>query len=711
MVILSQPSQNILRNRGKSKKPMIIMLSIMFVIFFLLVSLGIYSVLNYSYENNITIQDMKNFQLLTAISNMFSFDFSLPFGIEIIKQILKIHLSLWWVYLIVAALIWIMFLSADRNDFKGMEHGSAKWADDELIEEFSNPENAIPVAKDFYVPIDGSKTANLNEIMIGGSGAGKTFRGIKPHIMQILGSYVVTDPKGELYRDLSRMLTANGYKVRVLNLKDLHYSNSYNPFVYLKSEQDVFSLSDLFMKNTKGDGEKEDFWSGDAQKILSMLMLYLFKDDTEIKSFGRVVRLVNSVAYADNQIDMSCELARCMNKHAVKYPNDFGTISWTGFQGLPQETMASVLEVLSNRLTLFATTDLDAITSTNEMDFDMVGVEKTVIFLILPAARNTYKAISNIFYTQLFERLMYIADTKYNGCLPLLVSCEMDEFANIGEVPSFNEILSVVRSYNIRICIVLQGISQLKAIYEKTYEAIIGNCDIFTFLGSKDKDTLDYVSAKLDKITVRGDSRSFNRGMSNGGGGQDTEAYIERPLLYPNEIKKAIKPKGKNRKYGGCCIVFVGYEDPVYLPKFDTPSHPRFVECGSKHKEYVHNCTDVSVVYMPIWTQRLIEYHKMYDKHNTQSKEELKAYEEEVKIQNEQEQAELEAEFERNNVQIELPANEEPSEEEYEEYCESVDNGELPPVQDFSDEPYEDDFMFDISPVVEKIKEMQQVNE
>ena len=163
-----------------------------------------------------------------------------------------------------------------------------------------------------------------------------------------------TLPKGELYRDLSRMLIANGYKVRVLNLKDLHYSNSYNPFVYLKSEQDVFSLSDLFMKNTKGEGEKDDFWSGDAQKILSMLMLYLFKDDTEIKSFGRVVRLVNSVSYSDNQIDMSCELARCMNKHAAKYPNDFGTISWTGFQGLPQETMASVLEVLSNRLTLLS---------------------------------------------------------------------------------------------------------------------------------------------------------------------------------------------------------------------------------------------------------------------------------------------------------------------------------------------------------------------
>lgn len=704
---MAQPSQNILRGRNRSKKPMIVMLSIIFIIFFLLVSLGIFSVLNYSYENGIQLEEMEFSQYLVAISHMFSFDFSISLTIDRVKEILKIHLSLWWLYLISALLLWVFITSRNRNDFKGMEHGSAQWADDSLVEEFKNPDNAIPVAKDFYVPIDGSKTANLNEIMIGGSGAGKTFRGIKPHIMQMLGSYVVTDPKGELYRDLSRTLIANGYKVRVLNLKDLHYSNSYNPFVYLKSEQDVFSLSDLFMKNTKGEGEKEDFWSGDAQKILSMLMLYLFKDDTEIKTFGRVVRLVNSVAYSDNQIDMSCELARCMNKHTAKYPNDFVAISWTGFQGLPQETMASVLEVLSNRLTLFATTDLDAITSTDEMSFDMVGVERTVIFLIIPAARNTYKAVSNIFYTQLFERLMYIADTKYNGCLPLLVSCEMDEFANIGEVPAFNEILSVVRSYNIRICIVLQGLSQLKAIYEKTYEAIIGNCDIFTLLGSKDKDTLEYVSAKLDKITVRGDSRSFNRGINQGGGGQDTEAYIERPLLYPNEIKKAIKPKGKNRKYGGCCIVFVGYEDPFYLPKFDTPSHPRFAECGSKFKEYVHNCTDISVVYMPIWTQRLLEYHKLYDARTAQAKDELKEYEKEIELQNEQEQAELEAEFERNNTPVELPDTEEPSEEEYEEYCDSVDNGELVPVQDFYEGESEDDLMYDISPVIEKIKEMQ----
>ena len=162
---------------------------------------------------------------------------------------------------------------------------------------------------------------------------------------------------------------------------------------------------------------------------------------------------------------MSCELARCLNEHATKYPYDIASTNWGGMQGNAQETQSSINEVLSTRLSLFATTDLDAITSTDEMDFDKVGVEKTAIFLIIPSARNTYKVVCNIFYSQFFERLRKVADLKYDGCMPLLVSCEMDEFANIGEIPAFENTLAVARSYNLRICIVLQGLSQLKAIY------------------------------------------------------------------------------------------------------------------------------------------------------------------------------------------------------------------------------------------------------
>lgn len=699
---MAVPSQNILRRR-KSIKPLVITYSIFAVVIVFFISVGMFSILNYQYVNGISQSEMEFEDYVFAISAMFS-EHQIPLSFENVKKIFEMHLSIWWVYPIAVLMLFVYITSIPRNDFKGMEHGSAKWMDDEVIKVFSNPDNGIPAAKDFYVPIDGSKTANLNEIIIGGPGAGKSFRAIKPHILQMLGSYVITDPKGELYRDTARMLLAEGYKVRVLNLKDLHFSNSYNPFAYLTSEQDVVSLSDLFMKNTKGEGEKDDFWSGDAQKILTMIMMYLYKSETEIKTFGRVARLLNTIRYENGQIDTSCELARCMNKHSALYPNDVATVSWNGFQGIAQETSSSVIEVLSQRLTLFSTTDLDAITSTDEMDFDMVGVEKTVIFLIIPAARNTYKAVCNIFYSQLFERLMRVADAKYNGCLPQLVSCELDEFANIGEIPSFNEILSVVRSYNIRICIVLQGLAQLKAIYEKMYEAIIGNCDIFTLLGSKDKDTLEYVSEKLGKITVRGDSRSFNRG-GNGGGGQDTEAYIERPLLYPEEIKKAIKPKGKTRKYGGSCIVFVGYEEPVYLPKFDTPGHLRFAECGSKFKDYVHNNTYIEKVYAPVWEKRLADYTEMYEAHFSREKEDVAEYSKVQQQLKEEEQQALEAEFEGYNVQINLPDNEPPSEKEYQSYCEKVDVEDYEPVPDFYEGDFEDDMMFDdVAPIVAELR-------
>lgn len=692
---MSKPNQNILR-RHRSLKPLIITFAIMLVMLFFLVSVGIYAVLDYAYVHHITTMSFEQYFL--ALASMTSLKHTLPINAVTVQNILVQQLNLWWIYIGAVLLMFIFLTSRNRNDFKGMEHGSAAWANKSVIKEFQEKSNAIPVAKDCYVPIDFSKTDNLNEIVIGGSGAGKTFRKIKPDILQLNGSYVITDPKGELYRDCAKMLFGAGYKIRVLNLKDLHYSNAYNPFAYLMSEQDVISLSDLFMKNTKGEGEKEDFWSGAAHKTLTMLMVYLYKSETEIKSFGRIVRLLNSIRYSDNQIDMSCEFSRCLNKHAAQHPNDVATITWNGQQGLPQETMASITEVLSTRLALFSTTDLDAITTADEMDFDRIGIEKTAVFLIIPAARNTYKAISNIFYSQLFERLMRVADAKYNGCLPLLVSCELDEFANIGEIPAFNETLSVVRSYNIRICIILQGLSQLKAVYEKTYESIIGNCDIFTLLGSKDNDTLKYVSEKLDKITVRGDSRSFNRGSQ--GGGQDTEAYTERFLLYPNEIKKALKPKGKNRKYGGACIVFIGLEDPFYLPKYDTVNHPMFAQCGSKYKKYVHNNTDIQVVYQPLWDKRLKDYEDMYNKYFEREKSEAIEYKKEELIMQKEEQKQLEEEFNRNNYTIALPDIDEPTEKEYSELCLSYDVAEYKPVSDFADD-YDESLIFDdIAPIV-----------
>lgn len=287
-----------------------------------------------------------------------------------------------------------------------MEHGSADWMSASKMKaiqkEAKKTDKKIPIGKDFYVSTSSKVLNNLNELVIGGSGAGKSFRKIKPDILEMNGSYIVTDPKGELYRDCAKVLQKNGYKVKVLNLVNLNFSNSYNPFAYITSEQDVVDIASLFMKNTAGEGEKEDFFSGAAQKLLIALMMYLYKSENEIKTFGRVVRLVNSIRYKNGAIDMSCELARCLNEHSTKYPYDIASTNWGGMQGNAQETQSSINEVLSTRLSLFATTDLDAITSTDEMDFDNVGVEKTAIFLIIPSARNTYKVVCNIFYSQFF---------------------------------------------------------------------------------------------------------------------------------------------------------------------------------------------------------------------------------------------------------------------------------------------------------------------
>ncbi len=517
--------------------------------------------------------------------------------------------KLWWLYASAAFFVFLAATSNTKDEYRGMEHGSATWADKYDKKDFTD-NTGIPVALNTYVTVTNPQDKfysphNLNETVIGGSGAGKSFRKIKVDIMQMYGSYVVTDPKGELYRDTAKFLTEHGYKIRVLNLININLSNAYNPFAYMQEEQDVLNVADLFMKNSAGEGEKEDFWTGAAQDMLVAIMVYLWKTDYELKTFGRVVRLVNSVQYKDGKIDELCEFARCMKNHAIEHPNDVAAVNWASIQGTPQETLGSICKTLSTRLRLWAVEDVDELTATDEMDFDSIGKEKTAVFLIIPAARQTYKVIANIFYSQLFERLMLVANRDCNGRLPLLVSAELDEFANIGKIPNFNETLAVVRSHNIRICIVLQGLSQLKALYEKTWESIIGNCSIFTFLGTNDMDSREYVSKKLGKTTVRVDSRSYNRGTSQGGGGgSDSESYIQRDLLAPDEILQAIKPKGKTKKYGGSCIIFVDEYRPFFLPKYDTFSHPLFSVTGSSYPKGIPNNTIIEEVYAEVKAER-----------------------------------------------------------------------------------------------------------
>ena len=605
-------NRNMLRG-NKSKTPVIYIVVIVSIMGLALILYATYAYLGYIRLNNITKPSISD--ILNAMETLFTQEsFKLPLSLEVIQEILIMQVrDIWWVYAGIFLAVFLMMTSRNPNDFRGIEHGSAKWADNYDKKMFTD-KTGIPCGDNFYVTVENPdhkyySSHNLNEIVIGGSGAGKSFRKIKPDIMQMTGSYVVTDPSGELYRDCAKILRENGYKVRVLNLTNINLSNSYNPFVYMVEEQDVLNIADLFMKNSAGEGEKEDFWSGAAQDMLVMIMLYLFKADDEVKSFGRVIRLVNSIQYKNNKIDETCELGRCMKKHQMneKNKNDAASINWNGLLGTPQETLGSIAKTLSTRLRLWAVEDVDMLTGDDEMDFDDIGVNKTAIFLIIPAARQTYKAVANIFYSQLFERLMYIASMKYNNRLPLLVACELDEFANLGTIPNFSEILAVVRKYNIRLCVVLQGLSQLKAIYEKTFDSIIGNCSIFTFLGTNDQESKEYVSKKLGKTTVRTDTRSHNRG--NQGGGTDNESFAARDLLAPDEISRALK-KGKNGK----CIVFVDEYNPFFLDKFNTLKHPLISKVGSSFKKDWANNSDITVDFAGIKEERMKRYAEVQKK-------------------------------------------------------------------------------------------------
>ncbi|MBQ5561897.1 MAG: type IV secretory system conjugative DNA transfer family protein, partial [Clostridia bacterium] len=382
-------NRNMLRG-NKSKAPVVYTVVIVSIMGLALILYATYAYLGYIRLNNITKPSISD--ILNAMETLFTQEsFKLPLSLEVIKEILIMQVrDIWWVYAGIFLAVFLMMTSRNPNDFRGIEHGSAKWADNYDKKMFTD-KTGIPCGDNFYVTVENPdhkyySSHNLNEIVIGGSGAGKSFRKIKPDIMQMTGSYVVTDPSGELYRDCAKILRENGYKVRVLNLTNINLSNSYNPFVYMVEEQDVLNIADLFMKNSAGEGEKEDFWSGAAQDMLVMIMLYLFKADDEVKSFGRVIRLVNSIQYKNNKIDETCELGRCMKKHQMneKNKNDAASINWNGLLGTPQETLGSIAKTLSTRLRLWAVEDVDMLTGEDEMDFDDIGVNKTAIFLIIP---------------------------------------------------------------------------------------------------------------------------------------------------------------------------------------------------------------------------------------------------------------------------------------------------------------------------------------
>lgn len=619
-------SQNKLKGK-KSKAPVIVTCLIIGLFVWAFILYGTYTYIGYVRLHEIEDPGMN--EVIQAMSLLFTEDsFKLPLTGDVIQEVFMMQVKdLWWVYVSILVLIFLMITSRNPNDFKGVEHGSARWADKYELANFTDS-TGIPCGENFYLTVTRSKkkykeTANLNEVVIGASGAGKSFRKIKPDIIQMTGSYVITDPSGELYRDMAGFLRKHGYKVRLFNLKDIQYSNTYNPFAYVTNENELLQLAEMFMNSTAGNDDKKDFWSGSAEKLLFTVMLYLFHNPDETPTFGKVVRLLATVQF-DKQTGMissECKIAKCIAEHQQRCGDDDAlSVYWNGIKGQPEETFGGIRATIEQRLMHWVLPDMDILMSTDEMDFDDIGVHRTAIFLTLPTADSTYSPVANLFYCQLFRRLTTIAEKKYNARLPLLVSFELDEFANTGKIPDFLQVLSVVRKYNIRVCIVLQGLSQLKEMYQDGTNTVLSDCAIHTFLGTVDSLTLEEVSKKIGTTTVRDNTRSHNTG--NQGGGSKSESYHERPLLRPDEISIALKAKPSNHNLGSCIVFMEGFH-PFFLTKYDLSKHKLYKEIGSFKGENQKNNANIYADYEEL-RQKHLEAYTAEKKDKTQISDALR---------------------------------------------------------------------------------------
>ena len=567
-------------------------------LFILFVFLDVYVVLNYSYVtvNNPNMEITKKLmELSNYLGNAESFKI-----LEMIKNqavmdtFINTQKYLVIVYIIIGMIIVTKFME-EKQDFKGIEHGSADWADKNDTKRFANSKNTIVLADGLYLDPGDREADNLNELVIGGSGAGKSWRKVKPDIMQMVGSYVVTDPKGELYRDTYKMLKKNGYKIKVLNILQPKFSDGYNPFNYINKEQyqtDVPVLVNCFMKNTSDPNQKggDPFWEDSMKALLTAIIYYLVLEESENKCFERVFELVRKVSIDEEtgEIDESkTELERIFKKIERENPNHPGLQAYEEFKLASGKTAKSILISCAVRLNIWISEDICTMTYNDEMELEKVGTEKTAIFLITPDTDDTFNVLASMFYTQLFKVLFYEADYNNNGKLPYLVSCELDEFANIGEIPNFEKYIATMRSRNVRVAIILQALSQLEKLYKDSWEIILGCCYVTNYLGTTDKKTQKFVSERLGKTTVlvknKGESKSSKSYSTS-----DNGNYIARDLMTVDEVNRLSKENS---------IVLIRGLNPFFCEKFNSKKHPQIKLVGSNFADGIPNNTDIRQVY------------------------------------------------------------------------------------------------------------------
>ena len=403
----------------------------------------------------------------------------------------------------------------------GMEYGSARWGTPKDIEPFMAPkfEDNIILTKTERLmmsnrPPDPKNARNKNVLIVGGSGSGKTRFWLKPNLLQMHSSYVVTDPKGSIVVECGNALLKNGYKLKILNTINFSKSMHYNPFAYVHSEKDILKLVTALIANTKGEGKGgDDFWVK-AETLLYMALIgYIhYELPPSRKNFTTLIDMMNSMDVREDDEDYRNPVDLTFEKLAQKQPDHFAVRQYAKYRMAAGKTAKSILVSCGARLAVFDIAELREITSYDELHLDTLGDKRTALFLIMSDTDASFNFLISLAYSQMFNLLCEKADDVYVGRLPVHVRCLLDEFANIVQIPSFERLIATIRSREISACIVLQAQSQLKAIYKDSADTIVGNCDTLLFLGGKEKTTLKEMEELLGKETID----TFNTGESRG---------------------------------------------------------------------------------------------------------------------------------------------------------------------------------------------------
>ena len=442
--------------------------------------------------------------------------------------------------------------TAPKHEYSDMEHGSSDWSKNGEQYTVLNNRKGIILAEDNYLPVD--KRGNVNVLVVGGSGSGKSASYSIPNAYQQLGSYVFTDPKGELYDRTAGYLRSNGYEIKVLNLVRPQYSDGYNPLMHISSEIDVDVIANTIVKGQKSDGGGSDpFWDDSAEMLLKALIYYLMatrpEEEQNLASCAELVRAANSNGGSNL-------LTELISKLPYDHP---ARMNYKSIEIAPEKTYSSILSTLQSKLGKFDSKEIAELTSTDTINFNDIGNKKTAVYVISSDTHTAYDFLLTIFFSQMIQQLYNYADDN-GGKLRVPTYFILDEFANIGKIPDFDKKISTSRSRKISFSVILQNLDQLEAIYEKSYETIIGNCDTHLFLGSNSYKTVEYFSKALGEKTIDRESISVNRDKQHHKTGtSDSDQVMARALMTPDELR---------RLDNDLCIIFEKGIKPVKANKF-----------------------------------------------------------------------------------------------------------------------------------------------